>query len=113
MVGAIATVALGVMVLHRYYRHRHAPGSPAPQTPLRRRCPTSSSSRRVVGLRDADKNWARSACAPKLETARPIPAHLVRLFCHRTARRGIVTPRRYSPSGTCTTDLDVPAAMVR
>ena len=90
MVGAIATVALGVMVLHRYTSTDTRP--PAPE--LRQEAyaqPAASGAQpgqppvhvivvtpRMLGLRDADERFwpADRACTPQLDGPATSAAHL-------------------------------------
>ena len=90
IVGAIATVALGVMVLHRYTSTDHAAGSAAEARRLRRRRPPAAANPAsppvhvivltpaMLGLRDADERfWAADrACAPHLDGPSTSAAHL-------------------------------------
>ena len=70
IVGAIATVALGVMVLHRYASADARPPAPAAHTPAHVIVITPA----MLGLRDADgRGWpAEQSCAPA--TAAPLVA---------------------------------------
>ena len=91
MVGAIATVALGVMVLHRYTSNDTQPGHPnaaaalgappvqelmyaQPGQPVRVIVLTPA----MLGLRDADERfWAADrSCAPQLDSPASSAAHL-------------------------------------
>lgn len=79
MVGAIATVALGVMVLHRYTENDTRPGSPAQQTASAQPVPhIIVVTPAMLGLRDADERiWAADrSCAPQLDGAATSAAHL-------------------------------------
>ena len=79
MVGAIATVALGVMVLHRYTSNDTRPGSPAQETSYTQPAPhIIVVTPAMLGLRDADERmWsADRSCAPQLNGAATSTAHL-------------------------------------
>lgn len=83
LVGAIATVALGVMVLHRY-TSRDAPPPPAHAGPVASVAAGQPVVHVVVltpamlGLRDADQRaWpADSSCTPSLDSAGASAAHV-------------------------------------
>src|SRR5688572_20469566 len=77
MVGAIATVALGVMVLHRYTSNDTRPQPPAQQTSYAQ--PAAHViviTPAMLGMRDADERiWAADrSCASQLSA--PTTAHL-------------------------------------
>ena len=79
MVGAIATVALGVMVLHRYTDTDTRPGSPAQQTASAQPVPhIIVVTPAMLGMRDADERiWAAErACAPQLGAAATSASHI-------------------------------------
>ena len=82
IVGAIATVALGVMVLHRYTSNDTRPPAPEPaasavqlgQSPVHVIVITPA----MLGLRDAGERFgtADRACAPQLDGPSSSAAHL-------------------------------------
>jgi hypothetical protein len=79
MVGAIATVALGVMVLHRYTENDTRPGAPAQQTVSAQPVPhIIVVTPAMLGLGDADDRlWAADrSCAPQLDGAATSAADL-------------------------------------
>lgn len=80
LVGAIATVALGVMVLHRYTSTDTRPGPPAAQqTSVAQPAPhIIVVTPAMLGLRDADDRlWtADRSCAPQLAEPATSAAHL-------------------------------------
>ena len=79
MVGAIATVALGVMVLHRYTDTDTRPGPPAQQTAAAQPVPhVIVVTPAMLGLSDADQRiWAADrSCAAQLDGAATSAAHL-------------------------------------
>ena len=83
MVGAIATVALGVMVLHRYTSNdtRPGPGHPPPAQETSYAQPAAHIivvTPAMLGLRDADERMraADRSCAPQLDGPATSTAHL-------------------------------------
>jgi hypothetical protein len=79
MVGAIATVALGVMVLHRYTANDARPGPPAQETSYAQ--PAAHIvviTPAMLGLRGADERvWTTDrSCAPQLDGAAAPAAHV-------------------------------------
>jgi hypothetical protein len=79
MVGAIATVALGVMVLHRYTSNDTRPGSPAQETSYAQPAPhIIVVTPAMLGLRDADQRvWTGDgSCTPQLDGPATSAAHL-------------------------------------
>jgi hypothetical protein len=91
MVGAIATVALGVMVLHRYTSADTRPGPPAQELRYDASAPPAALGAQpgqpvhvivltpaMLGLRDADERfWAADrSCAPQLDGPAASAAHL-------------------------------------
>jgi hypothetical protein len=78
MVGAIATVALGVMVLHRYTDTETRPGPPAQQTAAAPVPHIIVVTPAMLGLRDADERiWAADrSCAAQLDGAATSAAHV-------------------------------------
>ena len=83
MVGAIATVALGVMVLHRYTSNDTRPGPGHPNAVAALGTPPPAPHIIVVtpamlGLRDDDERlWAGDrSCAPRLDGPAASTAHL-------------------------------------
>ena len=82
IVGAIATVALGVMVLHRYTSNDTRPPAPPPaaaiaqagQSPVHVIILTPA----MLGLRDADQRlWAGDrTCTPQVDGSSTSAAHL-------------------------------------
>jgi hypothetical protein len=79
MVGAIATVALGVMVLHRYTSNDTRPGAPAQETSYVQPAPhIIVVTPAMLGLRDADERiWTGDrSCTPQLDGPATSAAHL-------------------------------------
>jgi hypothetical protein len=79
MVGAIATVALGVMVLHRYTSNDTRPGAPAQETSYAQPAPhIIVVTPAMLGLRDADERiWTGDrSCTPQLDGPATSAAHL-------------------------------------
>ncbi len=78
MVGAIATVALGVMVLHRYTDTDTRQGPPAQQTVAAPVPHIIVVTPAMLGLRDADERiWAADrSCAAQLDGAATSAAHI-------------------------------------